>query len=377
MAETLLIVDDNPVNLELLQDFVIALGFDAITADNGRQALETIRQHPPDLLLLDIMMPEMDGYQVLEHLQADSELRHIPVIMISAMDELDSVVRCIELGADDYLLKPYNPMLLKARVGASLEKKRLRDSERQLHAELAESFSALQRAEQARDGYFHMIVHDLKSPLAVTKGFVDLIMRDARRDRIESDRLLSRLTDVSASTEEMLELIGGILDLSRLESGDMPISPVALDAVQHVHRLARQFAMLAENRGIQFDASAETGELVINADAQLLDRVLQNLLSNALKFTPQGATIRFKLDRDQDSAVFTVADSGPGIPEQYREKIFEKFFQVGVGDQATRQGVGLGLAFCKAAVEAMQGRLWVGGGNDSGAEFRISFPLLK
>ncbi|MBI4783897.1 MAG: response regulator [Oscillatoriophycideae cyanobacterium NC_groundwater_1537_Pr4_S-0.65um_50_18] len=124
-----LIVDDNEMNRDLLSRRLTKQGHSIVLAEDGLQALATLRQQPFDLVLLDVMMPGMNGYQVLEHVKSDATLRHIPVIMISALDDIDSVVRCIELGAEDYLFKPFNPTLLKARIGASLEKKRLRDQE--------------------------------------------------------------------------------------------------------------------------------------------------------------------------------------------------------------------------------------------------------
>ncbi len=127
--DLLLVVDDNEANRDVLSRRLKRQGHDVLAVENGRLALETLREKPFDLVLLDIMMPEMNGYQVLEEIKADSALRHIPVIMISAVDDMDSVVRCIELGAEDYLFKPFNPVLLRARVSASLEKKRLRDQE--------------------------------------------------------------------------------------------------------------------------------------------------------------------------------------------------------------------------------------------------------
>ncbi|UCC65637.1 MAG: response regulator, partial [Anaerolineae bacterium] len=125
----LLVVDDDELNRDLLTRYLERQGHTVALAENGRRALEMIRKHAFDLVLLDVMMPEMDGYQVLQHLKANATWRDIPVIMISALDEIDSVVRCIELGAEDYLPKPFDPVLLKARIGAGLEKKRLRDQE--------------------------------------------------------------------------------------------------------------------------------------------------------------------------------------------------------------------------------------------------------
>jgi len=128
-ASSLLVVDDNSMNRIMLSRYITKLGYQATLAENGRQALDKLQGEPFDLMLLDVQMPEMDGYQVLEHLKADPRLRDIPVIMISAVEELESVVRCIELGAQDYLPKPFNPVLLRARLSASLERKWLRDQE--------------------------------------------------------------------------------------------------------------------------------------------------------------------------------------------------------------------------------------------------------
>jgi len=128
-ASSLLIVDDNSVNRIMLSRYITKLGYQAVLAENGRQALEKLQSEPFDLVLLDVQMPEMDGYAVLEQLKADTRLRDIPVIMISAVEELESVVRCIELGAQDYLPKPFNPVLLRARLTACLERKQLRDQE--------------------------------------------------------------------------------------------------------------------------------------------------------------------------------------------------------------------------------------------------------
>src|SRR5437763_4510489 len=128
-ASSLLVVDDNSMNRIMLSRYITKLGYQATLAENGRQALDKLQGEPFDLVLLDVQMPEMDGYEVLEHLKADPRLRDIPVIMISAVEELESTVKCIELGAQDYLPKPFNPVLLRARLTACLERKRLRDQE--------------------------------------------------------------------------------------------------------------------------------------------------------------------------------------------------------------------------------------------------------
>ena len=161
---TILIVDDNEMNRDVLEGLIDSLGHLSVSAVSGREALELLGQKPQaDLVLLDILMPEMDGYEVLQFIKKDTNLRAIPVIMISVVDEMESVVKCIKAGAEDYLIKPFNAILLKARINACLEKKRHYDEEQKFNFWLAESYQKLQKAEQTRDALFQMIVHVILS----------------------------------------------------------------------------------------------------------------------------------------------------------------------------------------------------------------------
>ena len=185
---TLLVVDDNEDNRYTLTRRLSREGFSNIaTATNGREALELLRAKPIDLVLLDIMMPDMNGYEVLEHLKADPQLQHIPVIMISAVDEIESVIRCVELGAEDYLSKPFNPTLLRARVGATLERKKLHDQVRAQAADLAawnqtlEQRVADQLTEIERMGRLKRFLSPQIADLVVSSGDGERILESHRR----------------------------------------------------------------------------------------------------------------------------------------------------------------------------------------------------
>ncbi len=162
-----LIVDDNKLNLDMLSEFTDLLGHEVFRAENGKVGLELARSHSPDIILLDIDMPVMNGLEMLEALRADKQLVHIPVIMISGSDRMDNIVRSLELGATDFLAKPFNPAVLKARLLSSFERKDLRDRERELLLSLEESYADLSAAEKSKDALTHMIVHDLGNPLSV------------------------------------------------------------------------------------------------------------------------------------------------------------------------------------------------------------------
>ncbi len=367
----ILIVDDIEANRNLLSDFAVMLGHVPTLAVDGSSAVDQMTSDAPDLVLLDILMPGMDGYEVLEHMKNDTTLRHLPVIMISAVDEMESVVRCIERGADDYLLKPFNPTLLKARVTACLEKKHLRDREQELHRELAESFEALQKAEEARDGLFHMIVHDLKNPLMGVMGFADLAMRGLSRESVDKEKLLKHLQYIHNGGTEMSSLIKGILDVSKLEAGEMTVSLSSVDAVELSKTICEQFRAPAERVGMHLSSQAEMDTAMVRADKELLTRILQNLLSNALKYAGKGANVICSVRSEGDSAILGVEDNGPGIPAECKNKVFEKFFQVADGPAKPKYGVGLGLAFCRMAAEAQGGKIWVESEEGKGTKFKV------
>lgn len=211
---SILVVDDTEVNRDLLVRRLAPQGYEVATANDGAEAMRLVRDRAFDLVLLDVMMPVMDGYETLRLLKADASLSHIPVIMISAVDEVDSVVRCIELGADDYLSKPFNATILRARIGSSLEKKRARDRERDLFRQLHENYERLQELERQRDDLTHMIVHDLRSPLsAVIMGVQTIdVMGELNMEQRESMNL------AISSGQSLLGLINSLLDVTKMES---------------------------------------------------------------------------------------------------------------------------------------------------------------
>jgi len=370
-TKTILIVEDDEASRKLLKDYMLALGYTSVPAENGRAALAAIKKQLPDLVLLDIMMPEMDGYEVLEHLKSDSNLRHLPVIMISALGGMESVAQCIKRGADDYLLKPFNSTLLEARISACLEKKQLRDQEQKLHEELASSYEALQKAQDARDALTHMIIHDLNNCLMRVQGFAELSLQHLREDAIDKNRLISDLTCIHDSAAEMSSLIGDILDVSRLEAGEMPVSLTALNAVELSRGTCEQFGVQAEKSGVRLSFVPESDNITVMADRGLSTRILQNLLSNALRHAGSGTNVVFSVKRHGQQVIFSVADDGPGIPEHYRERIFEKFFQAEARKEGKKYGVGIGLAFCKMAAEAQGGNIWVDSKEGEGATFHV------
>ncbi len=374
-AGLLLVVDDNETNRDVLSRRLERQGYAVATAQDGREALAMVRASAFDLVLLDIMMPEMDGYETLRQLKADEKLRHLPVIMISALNELDSVVRCIEMGAEDYLPKPFNPTLLKARVSACLDKKRGHDREMRLFAQLQDNYERLQTLEKMRDDLTHMIIHDLRTPLSSLIVGLQLMPQLAPLSETQTE-----CYDIAMrGSQTLLNLINDLLDINRMESGTFVLDVAPLSVAVLVEEATEQIASSTRERQLTLERQVEPDLPLLTGDEDKLRRVLVNLLGNALKFTPSDGTIRVSARRfefhNRTSVLFSVSDTGEGIPPEAFARIFDKFGQVESRRSGRTMSTGLGLTFCKLAVEAHGGRIWVESTLGQGSTFFFSVPL--
>jgi len=341
-------------------------GHRVLTANNGPDALRLMRETPFDLVLLDVVMPGMDGYEVLQHIRSDTQLHNVSVIMISVVSEMESVVRCIEGGAEDYLAKPFNPTLLKARIDASLEKKRGRDRENALFEQLQENYARLQEIERLRDDMRNMIVHDLRSPLTAVIAGVDMLRR--RGDLNASQRELMNIAAAGGKT--LLGMVNDLLDVEKMESGSARLQLVELSANALVAGALEQISPLAREANTALVTEIADGLPHFSGDESMLSRTLVNLIANAIKFTKAG-TVTIHVSEDAGNIRFAVRDTGDGIPPESFARIFEKFGQL----DSRRAGTGLGLAFCKLAVEAHGGRINVESTPEVGSTFSFTVPL--
>jgi two-component system, sensor histidine kinase and response regulator len=363
----LLVVDDDAANREVLSRRLERQGHEVRTASNGLEALRLMGDAAFDLVLLDIMMPEMDGYEVLGQIKADERLQHIPVIMISALNELQSVVRCIEAGAEDYLTKPFNPTLLKARIGACLEKKRGRDRESVLFEQLQSNYKRLQELEKLRDDMRNMIVHDLRTPLSALIIGIEMLERDG--DLSGTQREILAIATGGGRT--LLGMINDLLDVEKMESGSAQLQYGEISAATLVTDAVEQVAALAEFSGTTLVTEIAADLPPFAGDDKKLTRTLVNLIGNAIKFTRAGTVTVSALQTEQQTIRFSIRDTGEGIPAEAFERIFEKFGQL----DSRKIGTGLGLAFCKLAVEAHGGRITVESTVGAGSTFSFTIPV--
>jgi two-component system sensor histidine kinase/response regulator len=362
---SVLMVDDTPANLELLSGMLKGKGYKVRAAVSGQLALRAIRNDPPDLVLLDITMPEMNGYEVCEKLKADEKLKDIPIIFLSALSETIDKVKAFGAGGVDYITKPFQFEEVEARVETHLE---LRRQKRQLQ----ENYDNLRELEKLRDSLVHMIIHDLRSPLTSVYGFLGLIEENA-----ESTPLVypARLVgEAMKAAKQMIQIVNDVLDVSKMEGGEMKLKLAECDLSQMLEECVSGLKALFEGGEIRFSPPAAPAMVV--GDHDILFRVVQNLLANAIKFTPRkGGLIRLDIKSSGDSVRVSFRDSGPGVAPEHRQKIFEKFGQVELRDERHRNSTGLGLAFSKLAVEAHGGRIGVDSEEGKGSSFWFELPV--
>jgi two-component system sensor histidine kinase/response regulator len=371
----LLVVDDIEANRDVLSSRLENNGYAVACAEHGEQALELLHANAFDMVLLDIMMPGMDGFQVLQRMKDHERLKHIPVIMISALNELDSVARAIQMGAEDYLPKPFNPILLRARVSACLEKKHARDREMLLFEQLQENYELLQELEKSRDDLMNMIVHDMRTPLtALIAGMATLeVMGSLNNDQREIMEI------ATAGGDTLLAMINDLLDVEKLESGSLQLEYTLVSAGNLVASAVAQVAPLAASKQLTLVSHIGADFPQFAGDENKLRRTVVNLLGNAIKFTPSGGTVTVdaRCSVAEQSIVFSVSDTGEGIPAESLDRIFEKFGQVESRKGGRLMSTGLGLTFCRLAVEAHGGEIGVESAPGVGSKFHFTVPLSK
>ncbi|HYI11948.1 MAG TPA: response regulator [Thermoanaerobaculia bacterium] len=364
----LLVVDDDSANRDVLSRRLKRQGHQVETASSGRDALQLMSEQDFDIVLLDIMMPDMDGYEVLGRIKADPRLQHAAVIMISAIDEVQSAVRCIEAGAEDYLSKPFDPTLLKARIGASLERKRGRDRETVLYEQLQQNYKRLQEVEQLRDDMRNMIVHDLRTPLTAVIVGVEMLEKHGALNEMQRQLM----TIAAGGGKTLLRMINDLLDVEKMESGAPQLQYEELTATTLIAGAVEQVIPLAANEETTLVTEICEGLPPFAGDENKLSRTLVNLIANAIKFTRAG-TVTITASPDPNGIRFAIRDTGIGIAPEAIDRIFEKF---GQADRRNKVGTGLGLTFCKLAVEAHGGRIEVESTPGAGSVFAFTIPVV-
>ena len=362
--QTVMIVDDTPANIEILSE---SLGdeYELFFATSGADALELIRADKPDLILLDIMMPGMDGYQLCGILKGDPSTRDIPVIFVTAMIGEEEEIKGLELGAIDYLTKPISPHIVRARVKNHLELKRYRD--------LLETLA--NAADRAKKEFLRSVSHELRTPLTPIIGMTDLVL-----DTEEDDNKRKYLTMVQKSALRLLGIVEDLIETSRLEGEGIAPDNSPFLLKPFLDTVVMEAKTLVGGKGLEFRSFLDPAlpEAVVS-DQGMLHKVLTMLLNNAVKFTPAGEValeVRPMEVAGEPMLQISVSDTGIGIEKGELERIFSDFTQSDGSITRSFPGLGLGLTLARRMTELMDGSIWAESAPGGGSLFQVQVPLV-
>ncbi|MEG3640540.1 response regulator [Magnetococcus sp. PR-3] len=383
VKERLLIVDDQPDNVDVLKE--ILTDYERLVALSGPEALMLAQcQHQPDMILLDIMMPEMNGYEVCRRLKATEATQEIPVIFVSAKKEVVDEAEGFQLGAVDYITKPYHSEVVRRRVHSQLELKRHRDRlEKQVRMRTSELELATREAElrkdeaeagnRAKSEFLAIMSHEIRTPLNAILGTHELL------DETSLSEEQLGLMEISRNAGELLlNLVNETLDLSKIEAGKLDLEYATFDLPKLVREICEIKRVAANQKGIELVEEIELAvPRFVMGDPDRLRQILVNLLSNAIKFTSAGRVTLHITRGAADRTFFKVSDTGVGISSEKMEKIFHPFTQADTTTTRKFGGTGLGLTICKHLSEAMGGDIGVESQEGVGAVFTVNLPFPR
>ncbi|MBD3305073.1 response regulator [candidate division KSB3 bacterium] len=355
----ILLVDDNPKNLQVLGNLLEGT-YKTAVARTGAKALEFVKKRPPDLILLDIMMPGMDGFEVCAQLQAAPETREIPVIFLTAKTETEDIVKGFDLGAVDYVTKPFRKEELLARV--------------QTHLALRHSKEALHQLNITKDKFFSIIAHDLRSPFTGLIGLTKFIVENI--EDYSKEEIKELVGDLQLSAETVYALLENLLVWSRLQRGIIKNQPEPILLKHIAQQNIRLFTPTAAQKGITLSNRIQD-DTPAYADHNSVNTVIRNLLSNALKFTHTGGTVTLSATPKDEQVEVAVADTGIGMNAEGRAKLFQLDQPYQRPGTAEEKGTGLGLILCKEFIERNGGTIWVESEVGQGTTFRFTLPTAS
>ncbi len=362
---SILVVDDNKENLKVVSNFLKTEGYQIALSLNAADALNILQENEIDLILLDVMMPGVDGFTFCRQLKKDKKLADIPVIFLTAKAETADLVEGFQAGGVDYITKPFQKEELIARANNHIAL---------AHAKKMISRQALQIREinRTKDRLYSVIAHDIKSPFANISMLISTLAEGYLDPSSEEyDEILQ---NINTSTQETYSLLENLLHWTRSQTGNLEQSPEALNVAELITNTCRLMEPHAQRKQIALHHHVSDG-LVIMADSNMIRSVLQNLVNNAIKFTKPGGEVRVEASEQNDEAVIEVKDTGIGIPEENKKKLFKDEGQLTTRGTGNEKGSGLGLLLAKDFVLRNNGSIGIESKEGKGTSFTLRFPL--
>ena len=364
----ILIVDDVMSNVLLLKVLLTNEKFAIATASNGRQALEQVEKENPDLVLLDVMMPDMSGFEVAQHLKSNPNTADIPIIFLTALNSTADIVKGFQVGANDFISKPFNKEELIIRVTHQIS---LVAAKRLIFSKTEE----LQRTIAGRDKLYSVIAHDLRSPMGSIKMVLNMLILNLPSEKIGAE-MYELLTMANQTTEDVFSLLDNLLKWTKSQIGKLNVVYQDVDLVEVTDGVIEIFSMVASLKKIRIH-EMKPEKMMVNADIDMLKTVVRNLLSNAIKFSKENSEVLVKMEEVDGMAVVSVQDYGCGISEEGQKKLLHTDTHFSTFGTNNEEGSGLGLLLCKDFVVKNGGKLWFTSKEGEGSIFSFSIPVKK
>lgn len=363
-GKKILVVDDEEHIVELLKYNLERNGFYINCAYSGEQALERVNSSPPDLIILDYMLPERDGLEVAGILKSDPRKADIPIIFLTARKESENIARALEIGVMDYMTKPFNMVELIARIKTQLKLKSALD-------QLKETEKELREANRAKDRFFSILAHDLRSPLHILEGFLSRL--NTQFDRLDEEQRKSIIQRLMQNTNQINRLLENLLHWSRLKTGFHEHNPEKLNVKEMISRIASLYTLQLKARNIELLDYIDP-EIHIFGDSEMIECVFRNLIQNAIKFTDDDGQIHINSISVTDFEEIFISDTGIGIDPQRLITLFDAEHHDSTIGQDGEKGSGLGLQLVKELVAKNGGTISVSSVPGKGSDFKVSLP---
>ena len=363
----ILIVDDVMSNLMLLKVLLTSEKFGILTASNGRQAIEITQNEKPDLLLLDVMMPDLSGFEVAKMLKSDPQTSDVPIIFLTALNSTADIVKGFEAGGNDFISKPFNKEELITRIYHQISlvaaKRLLNDKNEELERIIA-----------GRDHLYSIIAHDLRSPIGSIKMVLNMLLINLGADKIGKD-MHELLVTANQTTEDVFSLLDNLLKWSKSQTGQLTLVPQEVDLMEILNGVLEIFRLVGDMKQISLEVKT-CGPMMVNADIDTIKTVVRNLLSNAYKFSSAGTKITVSLEKKDGMAMMHIKDQGCGISPENQAKLMNPEIAYTTYGTKNEEGSGLGLLLCKDFITRNGGKIWFTSTEGAGSTFSIALPLI-
>ena len=358
--QRILIVDDTPQNLDVLGKTLRPYGYNLAIAQSGEQAIKTAQHFDPDLILLDVMMPGIDGYETCRRLKKIESLKDVPVIFVTAKHDVRDIIHGFEVGGVDYINKPFMQEEICARIKS--------------HLQLYKAKKKLIKLNHQKNRFLAIAAHDLRNPLTSIMGFSELMLHELNANKCDIENFHKRASLIFGASNTMYQLINDLLDISIIEEGGFRLDKLDSSICELLADRVSVARILGESKSISIECECLVDQTVI-IDKNRITQVLDNLLGNAIKFSPKGSLIIVKAENSDETLKVCVIDNGPGIPDEEKLSIFDDYKTLSNRPTAGEKSTGLGMSIVKKIIDAHNGTVSVLTSEGGGTTIIFELPV--